>query len=891
MRTHVIVAVLKRNLMSYFSGLLGYLFIIFFVVAASLAAFNPQFFTNNLATLDQLTRYFPFLLLFIVPAIAMTAWADEKRQGTDELLFTLPGTDTEILLGKYLSLVLVYAVALGFSMTMFGILALIADPDWGLLLTTYFGYWLAGAALISLAMFASVMTSSVTVAFGIGVAFCAIPVFIGNLAVSRPFVEEPTFGDWLADGFSQVCLSLSLSERLREFAMGVVPFSGLVYFGSLIAFALYLNRAMISRRHWVRSGDGVPMGAHCGVRVVCLLIALIAGNSVISTASESMGLRFDMTAENLYTLSDTTTDLIDNIEEQNPVTVLAYMSPTVPREYVAQQTQLRGLLRQYDQMGGGLLNVRFVDVTPFSEEAEEASHFGIAPQTVQSEVNGRFQAVEVFLGAVVQSPFDQVVIPFFESGASIEYELTRSIRTVSQEERLTVGVLRTDAKVNGGFDMQSMRSQPEWRISQELKKQYKVVEVAADSAIDEEMDVLLAVQPSALNQQQMDNFVTYVKSGEPVLILDDPMPITNLGNAPSQPKRPAGNPMMGQQQPPEPRADYSALLTALGIEWKNDSLIWDTVNPHPQWVDLPQDYVFVTKVSGNPEAFNSESDVTSGLQELLVLYPGEVLEDTNADVEFTSLLQTGAASGKNEFGDLVENSFFGTQPKDPRRIIRDADKFAHVIAGRVEGKGDNKVNAIFVADTDFISDQIFSIAQNEAFGLKLDNVKFILNCVDVLSGDTSYVELRKRRPQHRALLEVQRQTDQFRKDVAEETKKAEEDAEEQKEKKQEELDKQVEEIDNNPNLSRMEKEQQKQIALQKKRRELEVEEANIDREKDKKLEQLRARQQRNIQAVENKFWWNSVLWPPVPAVLLGLAVLIMRLNAEGQHIEEARRKK
>lgn len=899
MRTHVILAVLKRNLMSYFTRLLGYLLIVAFVGLASVSLFNAQFFTNNLANLDQLTEQFPYLLLFIIPAITMTAWADEKRQGTDELLFTLPASDFEIILGKYLSLVLVYSVALSFSLTMLPVLGYYADPDWGLLLTTYFGYWLSGATLISLAMFASALTRSVTVAFVLGAVFCSLPVFVGHLAESRPYIENPSLGQQMSDGFMTLATRLSIPERLSEFSLGIVPFSGIVYFLSLIAFALYLNAIVISRRHWV---DPSEMKSHFFVRVASLVIILICGNIVITAASESMSMQIDATAENLYSLSDTTEELVDNLDKENPVTIQAFISPNVPRELVNHQTRLKGLLRQYDR-ASTLIDVRMVDTTPFSLAAEEAEHFGIQAQPQQTEENGRFRLEDVFMGVVVSSQFDEVVIPFFESASLIEYELTRSIRTVSQEERQKIGILRTDAQLNGGFDMQRMQSIPGWQIVGELEKQYDIEEVSPESlntlGDDEKVDVLLVAMPSSLTQVQMENLLTYMKDGNPVLLLDDPFPNVNPQNAPSQPKRNPNQGMMGMmgggQPPPEPRADNgtaSSLVDLLDIRWDNKEMVWDDSNPHPQ-LDVPPDVFFIREAHDNLLTINPDSDVTRGLQELVVIFPGRIQRERKSDgLKWDALLWSGPRSGTVTFDDHFPNGFMGPQ-NDPTRMVRDRDdRKEKILATHVHGKkGDDEINAIYVADLDMISNQIFRISQTEAMGLRLDNVRFILNCVDVLAGESSYVSLRNRRAKHRILTRVQEQIDEFRAEVTEQRAAAEEEAEKETDAAQDEFEKDLEKINENRDQSLGEKLRDLAIAQQQRQKQLDTKLEAIEAEKERELEKLEAASKREQQALENQFRLLGVLLPPIPSLLLGLIVLVMRLSAEQRTVEEGRRRK
>lgn len=1006
MRGHVILAVLCRNLMSFFSGVAGYLFICVFVVAAALCAFDAQFFTNNLATLDQLTEAFPYLLLFIIPAITMTAWADEKRQGTDELLFTLPASDFEILIGKYLALVLVYSIALAFSLTNFIILAVYADPDWGMLITTYFGYWLAGAALISAGMFASVLTSNVTVAFVAGSVMCALPVFVG-IGSSRPLPEGATFAQRCGDTLVQFGRELSLGERLREFNLGIVPFSGLVYFGSLIAFFLYLNAGMIGRRHWVQQSGGVPVGVHFGVRAACLIVALIAGNSIVTTASESIGLRIDMTSEKVYTLSETTSEVLSQIDKKNPVTIQAFLSPEVPREFVSHHTQLKGLLRQYSRQSGSLVEVRFVDVAPYSKEADEATRLGIQSQEATSEVNGRYERSQIFMGAFIKSEFDQVVVPFFEQGASIEYELTRSISTVTQKKRSTVGILRTDAQVNGGFDQSTFRQVQAWRIQSELGKQYEIKDVSPSTEIEDDIDMLIAVLPSSLTDEQMGNFVEYVNSGKPVLILDDPFPYNDLmvygqpRNAPSQPKQAANNPMFGGGgPPPEPRADNgmaTRLTNALNIEWQNDQIVFDRTNPHPQFREnLSDEFVFIHRNESNPEAISTKSELTNGLEEVLVIHAGSIKprakEKGESKPEFTPLLWTGADnSGEVPFRDLLASLQMRDEPDR-----RDDDE-AHVIAARIAGDktlakekvrsilnsfgvnlsamsqgdrdaklksvsdkkaadrskadqqfwlaskvaeaeaafkiGDRKteqtifksmedgitkdiasaerfkeltdafdtiakdvvpgtdINTIYVADVDIVSDMMFNVAQTEVQGLKLDNVRFILNCVDLLAGDDNYVPLRNRRAKFRVLKYLDEQVRDFREQAEKERIKADDDAKKALEKKTDDLDDEIESIEKDDELSETEKRQRAQMAVEKKRRQLEVEEGKIKRAKEATLKELDTRVKRQTQEEESNFRFHAVFWPPIPAILFGIVFLIMRISSERMSIEEARRLK
>ncbi|MEX0688433.1 MAG: Gldg family protein [Pirellulales bacterium] len=917
MKWHVLDAVFKRNFVAYFSNPTGYVFICVFVLLGSLAAFwPPEFFNANLANLDQLNRYLPAILLVFVPAITMSVWADERRQGTDELLLTIPASDLEVVVGKYLAAVGIFTVALMFSCICNLIILLSwGTPDAGLFLTNYLGYWFTGLAMLATGMVASFLTSNLTVGFILGVLFNA-PLALADQA-----------GTVMGPRAAAAVKAWSLAEHFSDFGRGVISLSSIAYFFGIVVVCLYLAMVLIGRRHWAGRRDGEGLGLHYLVRAFGLVAAAVG----VALVCRTLDVRGDLSEERISTLSPDTRRLLQTLDVDRPIDIKAYVSPTVPEDYAQTKLNLLNTLRQLERLGRGRLSVEVIPTDPRTEEAALASQqFGIEPVSVLARVRGAYREEPIFLGCAVTSGLEKVVVPFFDKGTPVEYELIRSICTAAQQKRKRLGLVATDAELFGGFDMMSGQGRPRQPLVDELEKQYDVVQVDASAPITERFDVLLAVQPSSLGPEQMVNFVAAVRSGQPVVIFEDPLPVLMQGiPGTSQPRRSPAGPMAMFGPQAQPKGDLNLLWEALGTRLATRGgrpamgqsgaapyVVYQDYNPHLK-LDLPTEFVFIDADLPDAKAgFNQSVPASAGLREVLFPFPGSLQKIDGVDVTWTPLVRTVAERTGTVEVEEVERLLGQGDMRQLPIFEKRADE-SLVLAVLVEGRaappsdpqGEEKegqaaptapVRAVIVADIDLLDGRIFGLRTrpDEVFGLDFDNVEFALNLLDTLAGDDRFIEIRKRKPKHRTLERIEDAVASARQDADRQRaafiadfERAETGASDAMQKEVGAFEKRIQELEAQGNAD-------PQAAMQA-MQQLASSQRLAQRKLDTKIEQLRRKRDAEVDAVERKLQaqvrreqdrqkWLAVLLPPIPPLVVAFFVFFRRRAQEREGVATSR---
>ncbi|GGH88122.1 ABC transporter permease [Pseudomonas fluvialis] len=221
--------IFKRELASYFSTPLAYVFILIFLVLSGVFTFYlGGFFESNQASLAPFFNFHPWLYLFLVPAIAMRLWAEERKSGSIELLMTLPVTRFEAVAGKFLAAWSFAGLALLLTFPMIITVNYLGEPDNGAIITGYLGSWLLAGAYLAVGSCMSALAKNQVIAFILAVAACFLFIVSGF-----PMLLD-AFSGWAPQWLIDAVASLSFLIRFEAISKGVIDLRDLLYFLSFI---------------------------------------------------------------------------------------------------------------------------------------------------------------------------------------------------------------------------------------------------------------------------------------------------------------------------------------------------------------------------------------------------------------------------------------------------------------------------------------------------------------------------------------------------------------------------------------------------------------------------------------------------------------------------------
>ncbi len=228
--------IIKRELMGYFRSPVAYVFIIIFLLSTSGTTwYLGNFYTSNEAGLELFFFFHPWLYLFLIPAMGMRLWAEERRTGTVEILLTLPISTVTAVVSKFLASWLFVGLALALTFPMVITTYYLGSPDGGVIVTGYFGSFLMAGAYLAISSFTSSLTKNQVISFILSFLICLILVLLGWGVLTRTLVEF--FPIWMSDLITRFSFTIHFNGLRR----GIIDLRDVVYFVSIIAVMLYAN--------------------------------------------------------------------------------------------------------------------------------------------------------------------------------------------------------------------------------------------------------------------------------------------------------------------------------------------------------------------------------------------------------------------------------------------------------------------------------------------------------------------------------------------------------------------------------------------------------------------------------------------------------------------------
>jgi len=497
---------------------------------------------------------------------------------------------------------------------------------------------------------------------------------------------------------------------------------------------------------------------------LAFVAAIIVSNQLFS------GWRIDLTENRLYTLSDGTERILENLDE--PINLYFYYSdkasqdvPTI-RSYA---NRVREMLNEFRRAADGNINLNVIDPLPFSEDEDRAAQFGLQGIGLAGSPD------PVYMGLAGTDSIDnEEVIPFFQPDKEqfLEYDIAKLVSTLANPQRKVIGLI-SGAPMSGDFDPQTQQMLPAWVIYEQVQQLFEVRSLGTEiDAIDDEVGMLWIVQPKNLSNSMLyaiDQFI--LKGGNAMIFVD---PLAEADPAPPIQGMPSGMPPQGQS------SDLPTLFAAWGLQFSPNDVVADAQRALSVSAGSGGRPVRHPGLLGLTEAeFNSDDIITADLNTINVGLAGHFSVAEGGAARIEPLLRTSSASG------ILASSRFSFLP-DPSALLNGfvPDGEAYVIAARVSGalpsafpdgppatevtteddseavepvepdatghvaQAADSVNLIVVADVDILSDR-FWVQQQNFFGQRISNAfasngTFVVNALESLLGSAELIGVRSR---------------------------------------------------------------------------------------------------------------------------------------------------
>jgi len=402
--------IIRKEFAEFFASPAALLFLGAFLAAMLFLFFWIEtFFARNIADARPLFKWLPVLLIFLAATLTMRTWSEERRSGTIENLLTSPVNRLHLVLGKFLSGLMLVAVALALTIPLPVTVSLLGPMDWGPVIGGYLAALFLAGAYLSIGVYMSVQTDNPIVAWILTTVVCAAFYLIGSPMITGLF-------GYHIGGFLML---LGTGARFDSVTRGVLDLRDLYFYASIVGVFLTLNLFSLERICWA-GNPGRRHHTRWWCAIVLTLANLVAANFWLQPISWA---RVDITRDQMYSLSEATERYLSQLQE--PLLIRGYFSakthpllaPLVPR--------IHDLLEEYAELGRGKVRVEFVD--PHKNQAleeEAASKYGIRP--IPFQIASRHQS------GVVNSYF-HIVVSYADQIETLDFEELTEFKAGSSE--------------------------------------------------------------------------------------------------------------------------------------------------------------------------------------------------------------------------------------------------------------------------------------------------------------------------------------------------------------------------------------------------------------------------------------------------------------------------